>query len=347
MALRHRELGGLAVAAQLHAVFAPAGERAARRRRVQVRRRAGDGDQLLAAGGLHRRQAAQQGGRVGVRRAVENVPRGALLHDFAGVHHRHAVREVRHHAEVVGNQDNRRAGLVADFLHQLHNLRLDGHVQRGGRLVGNQQFRVAGERHRNHGALAHPAGKLVRVLARPLLRVGDLHHLQQADRLFAALPAAQVLVLLQGLGQLLADLFGRVQAGHRVLENHAHQLAADALHLLFARGDNVPAAQVDFAVFDAGGRHGVQLHHRLGGHALAAAAFADDGQRLARVHVQAHAAHGVHLARVGVERHLQVLNVQYPFHPDDYLLSLGSKASRIWSPSRLKASMVMLMNTAG
>jgi hypothetical protein len=44
-------------------------------------------------------------------------------------------------------------------------LRLDGHVERGGRLVGDQQRRVAGQRHGDHHALAHAARQLVRVLA--------------------------------------------------------------------------------------------------------------------------------------------------------------------------------------
>jgi hypothetical protein len=40
----------------------------------------------------------------------------------------------------------------------ISDLRLDGDVERGGRLVGDQHFRIAGERHGDHGALAHAAG---------------------------------------------------------------------------------------------------------------------------------------------------------------------------------------------
>ena len=46
---------------------------------------------------------------------------------------------------------------------QLEDLRLDGDVERGGRFVGDQQLRAAGERHRDHHALAQAAGELVRI----------------------------------------------------------------------------------------------------------------------------------------------------------------------------------------
>ena len=53
---------------------------------------------------------------------------------------------------------------------QLQNLRLDRDVERGGRLVGDQELGRAGERHRDHDALALAAGELVRIIPDPLLR---------------------------------------------------------------------------------------------------------------------------------------------------------------------------------
>ena len=43
---------------------------------------------------------------------------------------------------------------------QIEDLGLGGHVERGGRLVGDQQLGIAGQRHRDHRALAHAARKL-------------------------------------------------------------------------------------------------------------------------------------------------------------------------------------------
>ncbi len=56
---------------------------------------------------------------------------------------------------------------------QVEDLRLDGDVERGGRLVGDQQARAVGDRHRDHHALAHAARELVRKGARAPLRIGD------------------------------------------------------------------------------------------------------------------------------------------------------------------------------
>ena len=48
---------------------------------------------------------------------------------------------------------------------QVEDLRLDRDVERRRRLVGDQQLRLAGERHRDHRALAHAARELVRIVA--------------------------------------------------------------------------------------------------------------------------------------------------------------------------------------
>ena len=71
---------------------------------------------------------------------------------------------------------------------QVEDLRLDGDVQRSGRLVGDQQLRLAGERHRDHRTLAHPAGELVRVVVQTLLGARDTDLLEQLDRPPAAPP---------------------------------------------------------------------------------------------------------------------------------------------------------------
>ena len=53
---------------------------------------------------------------------------------------------------------------------EIEDLGLDGDVERGGRLVGDQELRSRGQRHRDHGALAQAARELVRVVARALAR---------------------------------------------------------------------------------------------------------------------------------------------------------------------------------
>ena len=76
-------------------------------------------------------------------------------------------------------------GLLLEALDQLEDLRLHGHVERGRRLVGDQQPRLVDQRHGDHRALAHAARELVRVGAEPVAGVRDAdqgEHLRRALR---------------------------------------------------------------------------------------------------------------------------------------------------------------------
>ena len=55
-----------------------------------------------------------------------------------------SVGHLRDHAQVVGDQHDRHAVFPLQLAHQVEDLRLGGHVERGGRLVGDQQARLAG-----------------------------------------------------------------------------------------------------------------------------------------------------------------------------------------------------------
>ena len=53
--------------------------------------------------------------------------------------------------------------LLDQLREQVEDLGLHHHVEGGGRLVGDDELRAAGERHRDHHALPLPAGQLVGV----------------------------------------------------------------------------------------------------------------------------------------------------------------------------------------
>ncbi len=95
----------------------------------------------------------------------------------------------RDDAKVVGHQDDGHAELAAQVVDQLEDLALDGHVECGGRLVRDQQARLAGERGSDHRALTHPAGQLMRVLAGHALRLRHADQPSISDR--AARPPAR------------------------------------------------------------------------------------------------------------------------------------------------------------
>ena len=86
------------------------------------------------------------------------------LDDFAGIHHRHAVADFGDHAEIVRDQQIAVSHLSLAAVRAArgsapgssHRARWSAHRRSAAR--------VAGQRHRDHDALAHAAGKLVRIV---------------------------------------------------------------------------------------------------------------------------------------------------------------------------------------
>ena len=113
---------------------------------------------------------------------VEDLVESPGLDDPPPVHDQDPVGDLGHDAEVVGDQYHRQAPLGVQRLQEPQDLRLDRHVERGRRLVGDQQVGLQGEPHRDHRPLAHPTRELVRERVHALLGSGDPDRLQQLDR---------------------------------------------------------------------------------------------------------------------------------------------------------------------
>jgi hypothetical protein len=124
------------------------------------------------------------------------------------------------------------------------------------------------------------------ILVEALLGGGDAHPLQHLDGAGAGHRARHLVVEHHALGNLVAAGEHRVQRGHRLLEHHGDRLAADGPHLGAGEGQQVAAPEPDMAADDAPGRCLDQSQDGRGGHALAAARLAHDGQRLARRHLE-------------------------------------------------------------
>ena len=110
-------------------------------------------------------------------RLCQQRPAAALLHDFPVAHHQHAIRQLGDHRQIVADQQQRVAVATA-LRQQLQDLPLHRHIQRRGRLIGNQQRRTGRQRGGDQGALALPAGKLVRVACQTAFRVANARGLQ-------------------------------------------------------------------------------------------------------------------------------------------------------------------------
>ena len=136
-------------------------------------------------------------------------------------------------AEVVGDEHDRHAVALLQLAQKVEDLRLRRHVERGGRLVGDQQARVARQarwRSSRAGAGRRSAGRSRRRCAArdsgcrpgasasmPIRRASFARHVaMQADR----------------LDELAADGVDRAERRHRLLEDKRDLVAADGAHRL-------------------------------------------------------------------------------------------------------------------
>ncbi len=97
-------------------------------------------------------------------RALEDDVGRPELHHAPEVEHGDAVGDVADDAEVVRDEDVGDAVLGLQLDEQVEDRGLDGDVERGGRLVADDELGVARERARDGHALLEAAGELNRLL---------------------------------------------------------------------------------------------------------------------------------------------------------------------------------------
>ena len=74
-----------------------------------------------------------------MQRIMKELADGCDLLDLAPVHHRNAIARFSHDGQIVGDEEDRSAGLPRlEVEHQLEDLRLNRHVESRGRFVCNQ-----------------------------------------------------------------------------------------------------------------------------------------------------------------------------------------------------------------
>ena len=131
------------------------------------------------------------------------------------------------HAQVVGDEQIGEVEFVLQIHENVQNLGLDGHVQGGYRLVGDDELGLHRQSPGDADALALAAGELMGV-AIGLLGT-EAYPLQQVDRLLLRLRfAGTQLVEEHRLGEDLHDLLAWVEGGIGVL---VRQISWQYLHL--------------------------------------------------------------------------------------------------------------------
>ncbi|MNV91034.1 hypothetical protein D3C71_1854800 [compost metagenome] len=75
-----------------------------------------------------------------MQRRVKDFIDGRQLDNLAEIHHRHAVAHMANDRKAVSDNHHCQPQLMFQAFEQVHYLRLHGDIQRGNRLIAQQQF---------------------------------------------------------------------------------------------------------------------------------------------------------------------------------------------------------------
>jgi hypothetical protein len=160
-------------------------------------------------------------------RGPEDRPGRTGLDHLPSIHHHDAGGCPRDDAQIVGDQDQAHVKFALKLGERVKDLRLDGDVESGGGLVRDDQRRTAHQSHGDHHALPQTAGKLMRVLVETLRGSRDADAFKEMDGALAGRGSRNGFVAAQRFLELVAYGVGRIERGHRLLEDHRHEVAAN------------------------------------------------------------------------------------------------------------------------
>ena len=191
----------------------------------------------------------------------EYVGGGALLDDPAEVEDGNALAGLRHEPEVVADEHDGQRPFLAQREQEIEDLGLNGHVEGGGRLVGDDEIRFRAERRREHHPLLHAARQLVRMALHDVGGVRQAKVPKEALRPLPGIRSGGDAVATHDALELAADGEEWIQGFRGVLEHHADAPAAQTAHFGFAlRGEILAVVENSAAGNAPVPRH--QLHDR-------------------------------------------------------------------------------------
>ncbi|GKX32807.1 MAG: hypothetical protein MnENMB40S_04250 [Rhizobiaceae bacterium MnEN-MB40S] len=196
-----------------------------------------------------------------------------LLNHATGMHDGDMVGGFRNNAEIMTDEHEAHAAFGSQFCKEIEDLRLSRHVQRRGRLIGEQDFRVASQRAGNHHALVLSARKFVWISAQAFTRSRHAYSVEKAHSFRFGCGSCQTAMQLHQTGKKRPDPSQGIHRCARILEYHGNAPAAYAL----STGRKRRAVHPD--------RAGAlpecawqQIHDRQAGEALAGSGFTDDAE---------------------------------------------------------------------
>ena len=210
------------------------------------------------------------------------------LDDPTVEHDRDAIADVMHHRHVVTDEQVAQSELVLQIVEQVQDLRLDGDVQRLGRLVADDESRLHRKRSGDADALPLAAAELVRIAIGGLLpESAAFEQLLDANAEFVA---GRQTVHHERLADETADPHAGVQRAAGILEYDLH-LTTQCPHVHGGLLEHRLSIEDDLAA----GR-GQKAKHRSAHGRLAATALTHEPERLARREIEAHTIDGLHVS---------------------------------------------------
>ena len=230
---------------------------------------------------------------------MEDGVHAGLLHHLAGIKDGHLLTGLGDDAQVVGNHDDRGVVALTKLVHQVQDLGLDGDVQGGGGLIGDEEPGVVDEGDGDHHTLEHAAGKVVGVVHQNLLRTGDFDLSEHLQSSFVHLSFIEIGMEAKRLIDLLPDGVHGVQGGHGFLKDHGDLFTAELAQLRLRERGNlhlraVLTLKADRTALADG--EGVREKAHNGGacDALTAAGLAHHAEILLFANIQVYALHQLH-----------------------------------------------------
>ena len=273
----------------------------------------------------------------------EDILACAHLDHASAVHYDDPIGNLGNDAEVMGDKHHGRVVLLLQLADQGEDLGLRGDVERGRRLVGDQELGLQDQGHRNDDALALAAGQLMGISVVDLPHIWQVYGIEHGEHPFAALGPGELAVHAQYFVDLFANRLHRVERCHRLLEHHRHAGGAQRPKTTFARGQDVLVLHQDAAAGGCETSARQQSHDRKRGDRFAGTGFTHYAQSLALVDIEADIRDDA-LAR-GFSDHLYRKAVD-PQHLCAHSLRAmrGSSASRMASPITLTLNTVSARN---
>ena len=263
--------------------------------------------------------------------------RPAPFDDFAVAHDRDVIGQSGNDAQIVGDEQKRHPIIraVADqAAKKIKDIGLRRHVERGRRLIRDQQTGSMRDGQRDADPLTLPTRQFVRIAVEG--NGGEAHPVKPVTSDAQGLGPGGA-TQAQRLAHLRADGLNGVQCGHGFLKDHADVGAANTQPVAFAQMREVAPVQGDGPGRRRPGRQ--QSDHGERGHRLAGAALAHQPGDLSRRDRQVHVAQD----RRAVDRQRQVGKLDHP----RTRRRRGSSASRNPSPSRFSPRTMPTMARPG